>query len=165
MIVVFLDVDGVLNSESWNETHKYELMNGKYIDEHKVELFSVIIKNTNAVVVMHSGWRLWLNKDLQPIRTEAEYLLSLFKKYQVEIYDKTPDFSTEEIRKEKKFSLIKAKEINAWLDEHMEVLRFLILDDLDLNDEDLSYKQIRTDSKIGLTEDNVKLAIKLLRDL
>lgn len=162
MKVVFLDIDGVLNSDLWNAIHQTDIYNGRLIDEDKVKLLSMIIINTGAMIVLHSGWRFWLNKNLQPIRKEADYLLSILNKYKINLYDITPDLSTEEIKKSKKFSLIKAKEIMMWLGEHKEVNAYVVLDDLDLHNVEISQYQIRTDSKVGLTEIDVRQAIRML---
>ena len=162
MKVIFLDIDGVLNSNLCDENDLLEISNGEYIDEDKVKLLSAVIQKTQAVVVLHSGWRFWLNDNLQSISKEADILLSLLKKYEIEIYDKTPDFSTAEIRKAKKFSMVKASEIMAWLKEHQEVKAYLVLDDLNLHCEKLSEYQIQTDPAVGLTEEDVEQAIKML---
>jgi hypothetical protein len=101
MKTVFLDIDGVLNSDFWDVAHQFEISNGELIDEQNVIILSEIIKQTNAVIIMHSGWRFWLNEELQSTCKEASNLLALLKKYNISIYDKTPDFSTDEIRKTK----------------------------------------------------------------
>jgi histidinol phosphatase-like enzyme len=36
MKVVFLDVDGVLNSDFWNDIHQKEISDGTLIDEEKI---------------------------------------------------------------------------------------------------------------------------------
>lgn len=38
MKVIFLDIDGVLNSNFWNDTHQREISDGTLIDEEKVML-------------------------------------------------------------------------------------------------------------------------------
>lgn len=162
MKVVFLDIDGVMNSNFWNETHQIEISNGELIDEEKAVLLSKIIKETNATVVLHSAWRFWLSDNLQPVRKEAGNLIELFGKYDISIYDKTPDLSDDEIKMSKKFSLIKAKEILTWLGEHKEVETYLVLDDLDLHNDLIAERQMRTDSAVGLTEKDVERAIMML---
>ena len=161
MKVIFLDVDGVLNSEMWNEKHRNEVQNGVCIDESKVELLTMIIKKTGAVIVLHSGWRFWLGDKLESLNREAEFLLSLLKKHGIEIYDITPDFSTEEIRRTKKFSLVKAGEIIDWIRVH-HVTEYLILDDLDLYLDEIVPYQIRTNPATGLTGQDAEKAIEML---
>ena len=34
--VIFLDIDGVLNSNFWNENHQREISDGTLIDEEKI---------------------------------------------------------------------------------------------------------------------------------
>lgn len=164
MKVVFLDIDGVLNSNYWNDSHQMEISNGECIDETKVELFAQIIEKTGAVIVMHSGWRFWFDDQLKPTRKGASNLVGMLSKYHLGIYDKTPDFTTEEIRKTRKFSLVKAKEIFAWLGSHTEATNYLVIDDLDLHNDELRKHQIRTDSAVGLTESDVENSIRILNE-
>lgn len=58
--VIFLDVDGVLNSKFWENEHQREISNGKYIDPEAVKLLRSLVKRTNAKIILHSGWRAWL---------------------------------------------------------------------------------------------------------
>lgn len=164
MKVVFMDIDGVLNSNYWNDSHQIEISNGEYIDEKKVKLFAKIMEETGAVIVMHSGWRFWFDDKLKPTRKEASNLVGMLRKYNLDIYDKTPDFTTEEIRKTKMFSLVKANEILAWLGSHTEVTNYLVIDDLDLHNDELRKYQIRTDSAVGLTELDVEKSIRILNE-
>ncbi|HEX3017189.1 MAG TPA: HAD domain-containing protein [Caproicibacter sp.] len=158
MKVIFLDIDGVLNANSCDAA----CQSAGYIDESKVRMLSDIIQKTNSVVVLHSGWRFLLNESLEPVGQEAENLLSLLEKYKIKLYDRTPDFSTEEIKKTEKFSLVKAAEILSWLNAHKEVDNYLVLDDLDLHNAIIAKHQIRTNSADGLTQDDVSCAIKVL---
>ena len=48
MKIIFLDVDGVLNSDSWNQEHENEIKNGILIDKEKIEILSKLIKTTGA---------------------------------------------------------------------------------------------------------------------
>lgn len=43
MKIIFLDIDGVLNSELWNKDNEMEINEGKFIDPKKVRLLSRII--------------------------------------------------------------------------------------------------------------------------
>ena len=36
--VIFLDIDGVLNSNFWNESHQIEISDGTLIDVEKIKL-------------------------------------------------------------------------------------------------------------------------------
>lgn len=49
--IIFLDIDGVLNNNFWNESHQREISDGTLIDEDKVKLLYNIIKETEADIV------------------------------------------------------------------------------------------------------------------
>ena len=48
--VIFLDIDGVLNSNFWNADHQREISDGKYIDTEKVKLLSELVKKSGALL-------------------------------------------------------------------------------------------------------------------
>ena len=160
--VIFLDIDGVLNSNFWNDNHQTEINDGRLIDIEKIRLLSTLIKNTNAKIVLHSGWKFWFDSALHPLRKEAEHLKKLLGQENLMIADVTPDYSTEEIKKSKKFSLVKASEILAWLNEHKEVDKWIVIDDLDLHNPEIEAHQIKTDPHIGLSMEDVHKAESML---
>ena len=162
MKVIFLDVDGVLNAFLKNTRQFYVETNHIRVDESKVRLLSEIVRETGSVLVLHSGWRLWFDHDLHLVRPETVALVTALQKHQMVLMDKTPDMTTAEIRETKRFSLVKAKEIRAWLAEHPAVTRYLVLDDLNLHDPDLAVFQIKTDPAVGLTRQDVERAIAIL---
>lgn len=162
--VVFLDIDGVLNSNFWNENRQREISDGTLIDESKVGLLCKLIKNTNAQIILHSGWKYWFDSDLKPLRKEAENLKILLEKEGLTIAGVTPDHATEEIRKSRKFSLVKAGEILDWLKQHKDVDRWVVLDDRDLHNAEIAKHQIKTDQSIGLTVEDVEKAEMILKE-
>lgn len=162
MKILFLDIDGVLNSERWNQEHEQKICEGVLIDRTKIDLLSGIIMKTGAEIVLHSGWKFWLDEFLNPLRKESEILMQLLSDQGMKIYDVTPDFSTEEIRRTRKFSRVKAKEILGWLELHSEVTGWAVLDDLDLHNDVVEEKQVKTDAKVGLTQENVVQVIEKL---
>lgn len=163
--IIFLDIDGVLNSNFWNENHHKEISDGTLIDMDKITLLSKLVHATDAEIVLHSGWKFWFDANLQPLRKEAERLKSMLEQEGVYISDVTPDCTTEEIRKAKKFSLVKAEEILTWLSAHDEVSHWIVIDDLDLHNVEIAKWQIKTDSAVGLTEEDVAEAKRLLGEL
>lgn len=132
MKVIFLDVDGVINSNFWLESHQKEISDGTLIDKEKIELVAKIVNKTGAVLVMHSGWRFWFDNTMQPIR------------------------------KSKMFSKVKASEIFLWLKQNPNIDKWIVLDDIDLHNDELTIRQIRTNAKIGLTEKDADKAIEML---
>ncbi|MDE7342012.1 MAG: hypothetical protein K2N80_15895 [Lachnospiraceae bacterium] len=161
--VIFLDIDGVLNSNFWDADHQKEIRDGVLIDIDKIQLLGRLVRNTKAKIILHSGWRFWFDSDLKPLRKEADYLQRQLQQEGLVIAGITPDHSTEEIRKSKKFSFVKAGEILTWLREHKEVGQWIVIDDLDLHNSEIEIHQLRTDPDIGLTAEDVDKAEKMLR--
>ena len=151
--VLFLDIDGVLNT----------VPPVQLIEPEKVHLLARLIHATGADIVLHSGWRMWFDSHMQPLRIEATLLVDLFSTEGLTLSDMTPDLTTEEIRRTKKFSLVKAQEILAWLEQHPKVNRWCVIDDLDLRNDVVSAHQIRPDANIGITAENIADAIALLK--
>jgi len=157
MKVIFLDIDGVLNSEEFLKNNQDEV-----IDRNNVNVLKNIIDKTGEVIVMSSGWRLWFDEDMMPKDGYSQYLYDILREFDIKLFDKTPDFSTEEIRTRKTFSHVKAKEIIAWLSEHKTVDKYVVLDDLDLKNEEINSHLIRTNAMVGITEEDGKRAIHML---
>ena len=75
----------------------------------------------------------------------------------------TPNHATEEIKRSRKFSLIKAEEILAWLDDHKYVRQWVVIDDLDLHNTEVAKHQLRTNPQTGLTINDVHEIEKMLQ--
>ncbi len=161
--VIFLDIDGVLNSNFWNENNEREISNGILVDKEKVKLLGALVKSTESKLILHSGWRFWFDADLKPLRVEAEKFLELLSSEGLSLDGVTPDLTTEEIRETKKFSLVKANEILLWLSKHDNVQNWVVLDDLDLHNEVIEKSQIKTDPTLGLTSEDIKKAEEMLQ--
>jgi len=165
MTVIFIDIDGVFNAYTTKSINTEGNVGNLNVDEDKVKLFSKIVGSTDIQLIMHSGWRFFYNDLMNPISQKSEELSKMFLRYGIEISGKTPDYSTAEIRQNKKFSLVKATEIRAWLVQHPEFDNYLVIDDLDLHDEELRQHQIRPDPTLGITEYDIDNIIKYLSNL
>lgn len=161
--VLFLDIDGVLNSTLWDQTHQTEIKNSILIDQEKVRLFASLIRRTDAQVILHSGWRFWYDDGMRPLRKETEVLSDMLTQEGISLLGKTPDLTTEEIRATKMFSKIKADEILLWLDTQETAVNWIVLEDRDLHNATVSARQIKTDTTTGLTADDVEAAVRLFR--
>ena len=42
--IIFLDIDGVLNSNFWNDSHQREISDGTLVDAEKVRLLGMLVK-------------------------------------------------------------------------------------------------------------------------
>lgn len=120
MKVIFLDVDGVLNSEHIfkKEHRRYKRTNevriDKDLDKRFVRNLKWLVKKTGAKIVLSSSWRgaVKANKN--------HHLNKMFERYGLEIYDYTP-----------KINIERGIEIQEWLNHHMDVTNIVILDDED----------------------------------
>ncbi len=162
MKIIFLDVDGVLNSKVWNRNHKNEIENGFLIDEKAIKLLLKLINRTGAKIVLHSGWRFWFDKNFIPTRKESWILKKLLDDNGINFYDFTPDLTTDEIRKSENFSLVKPDEILLWLKKHPDISEWVVIDDILLNDKTIQMHQVIPDSKMGLTLADIEKAVKFL---
>lgn len=137
MKIIFLDIDGVLNGYSnlnvlgWKcicffrskrlKNWYRKIANPCGVHEIKVKRLARIVCITGAKVVMSSSWRhSWWNTPYKEMWGNLKKLADLFRKYDIEVIDITPE-SPEGKRDD---------EILDWLDAHEgEVENFIILDD------------------------------------
>lgn len=160
--IVFLDIDGVLNSDLWNEEHQEEIRQGILIDKEKIAILATLIRKTGAKIILHSGWRYWFDNELNPTRKESACLVDFLKEEGLTIDGMTPDLTTEEIRASKKFSLVKADEILLGLKQHDKAASWVVLDDLDLHNHEVGEHQVKTNPQIGLSYKDIELAEKIM---
>jgi len=149
MKIVFLDIDGVANSE---ESLKHGHGGQIGIDPYMAFLIGKIQLATNCEFVLSSSWR------------HCKHNIEEINKRIGKIYDITPwnvEYTEEEKENEKKgIHIHRGKEIKAWLDMHPEVTKYAILDD----DSDMLPEQLpnffKTSWKTGITEEIQKQVIK-----
>lgn len=155
MKVVFLDIDGVLNTPSSKSRC------GEYIgiDDDKVKRLADIVKRTNAQIVLISTWKKYWQKEekLKPLQDYvATYLDKKLVKFGLKVTDKTRD-------KVDGIYLSRGEGILEHIDRN-HVKSFVILDDLqfDYDGCDLTDFFIKTKATIGLTNEQVEKACKIL---
>ena len=107
MKILFLDIDGVLNSREYDRRRNWNEQTD--IDETRLPLVKEIIDKTGAKIVLISTWRNHWDRDESLCDGDGMYINRLFSKYGLAIYDKTPDFGLLSKRKD---------EVKAWLAEH-----------------------------------------------
>lgn len=155
MKVLFLDIDGVLNSEAYartvhwlkvnNRGSFYSGFNGAVWDFCPVAtaLFSgMMSKLPDVKIVVSSCWRVGrTTADLQTLFTDRGLIGA-------SVIDRTG--ASRDSRGE---------EIQEWLDNHPEVTRFVILDD-DADMGSLANRLVQTSFRTGLTCDAVDKVIR-----
>ena len=155
MKVIFLDIDGVLNSERY-EASRAEACTDGYIDLSRVKLLADLVNATDAKIVLISSWRVDWNQDPKLCGNDGTYINQCLAKYGLFIMDKTPYFSLLSQRK---------KEILTWLSQHDgQVESFVIFDDIDHGWGECSHRVIRTNPYgYGLEEVHIQKALELLQ--
>jgi len=185
MKIIFLDIDGVLNSEMWYRSRFEQLdreeETGNYpyyeFDPILIDRLNRIIEETDAKVVVSSTWRIGRSvEDLQNLLNKVGF--------KGEIIDTTPHFHAKGEDNDDNpigYTVPRGCEIEWWLkekgkfqrinwsverqNEYLEkalVKNYIILDD----DSDMLYNQrehfIKTSGYWGLSENDVKTAIQIL---
>ena len=154
MKVIFLDIDGVLNSREYDRKRYWETMTD--IDESRLPLVKEIVENTGAKIVLSSTWRVHWNKNRTDCDEDGRYIADIFERHGLQIYDKTPDLGLTASRR---------NEIAKWLSAGAEPIEnFVILDDYAYNWGDLSAHFVKTNPVFGagLEEEHVRQAIAIL---
>lgn len=151
MNIIFLDVDGVLNSVSnlikvYNETHKPHSGYSYPFDPKCLENLKELVLATQSSLVISSTWRHSQKGMKKLLEILDEYGLGEL------VIGCTPSLG---------FS--RGAEIKKYLSDFKsnDSVSFVILDD-DQDMDDLSQYLIHTDRQVGLTKENVKQAIKKL---
>lgn len=160
MKIIFLDIDGVLNSTTYFMSNKDELKKktdykpSYDLDPNAINLLNNLIAETGAKVVVSSTWRSGKEKEeLQSILEE--------KGFKGEVIDKTPYGC---------YMCVRGNEIYRWLCDNEKIIgkrvsdydEYVILDD----DSDMLYWQrnnfILVDGWVGLTPNICYRARKIL---
>ena len=160
MKVIFLDIDGVLNCAT---SKSYCVEDGgrviKGVDSDKVKRLAKIVEATGAKIVLSSDWKDGWNKYYTSQKpSHAKYLDNhLYKKGKLTIKDKTPTTY--------KGTWFRGEEILTYLRTHRDIDNYVILDDTfydDFINKEIEEHLVLTNRKVGLTDGDVKNAIKIL---
>ena len=151
MKVIFLDFDGVLNSEKYVKGH----MGAEYgvlIDPLKMPLLKQIVNATNAQIVLSTTGREHRDKKLQNCDDTGIEINEIFRKHGLRILDKTPILSRQ-----------REDEIAAWLKSNQQIENFVVLDDRFLDSEIIRGHFVKTSGYAkGLDKASVDMAIEIL---
>ena len=155
MKVIFLDIDGVLNTPS------SESRCGEYIgiDDDKTERLAGIVKRTKAEIVLVSTWKKYWRKEekLKPLQDySATYLDEKLKKFGIKAADKTKDKSDGKY-------LSRGEGILEYI-ERNKVENYVILDDFQFDYDGLGLTDclIKTRQTEGLTTAQAEKACEIL---
>lgn len=151
MKVIFLDIDGVLNSGKPGPRHNENPTQARHVAQ-----LGRILQATGAQVVWSTTWRTTRRQDELDAFVRARGLAD-FKSVGV-----TPDLTTRP-----KMSLFLARprreEVRAWLDAHPEVTRLVTIDDdTEAEVEPGTHVQCEDIEGGGLSAERADLAIRIL---
>ena len=79
MKIIFLDIDGVLNSREYDRKRNWNEQTD--IDETRLPLVKEIIDKTGAKIVLISTWRNHWDRDESLCDEDGMYINRLFSKY------------------------------------------------------------------------------------
>lgn len=140
--ILFLDVDGVLNSAQDGYSIKLRT------DSH-LKFLRMIVKSSGAKIVLSSSWRIGFTPA-------SKNLLQRFKEYGLDLMDCTPELS----------GSCRGDEIRQWLTDNSydyDIENFVILDDEADMAEFTDKNLVQTDTNIGLQKQDAIECIKMLK--
>ena len=147
MKVLFLDFDGVLNTQDYRDSHGSM---GAGIDKSKMPLLKRLIDSTGAKIVLITSLREYWDKSPDKCDYFGKVINETFAKYGLEIYDKT-DVSDSGKREE---------EILDWIVKTDGIKNYVAIDDGDLRANFLTKNFVQP--KDGLEEEHVDKVIEIL---
>lgn len=134
MKIIFLDIDGVMNSEVYHSTLNTKKKGWRRFDPNAESMVTKLVEEFNAKIVISSLWRFVVKKELAA-ELKAGHLI-----YYLHLDWKTPIIEPGH----------RGKEIKLWLDEHPDVTEFVILDDDNDILEEHRSRFVRTDYYDGM---------------
>ena len=161
--VVFLDIDGVLNTKWWYTQMDRNTPKDKYgyaFDPNAVSNLKKIIDETGADIVISSSWKSFGISELEDMWQDRGLPGKLIGITPNTVSDEmllNADLDHMEL-----FS-IRGAEIKEWLTKHgKNVSHYVIIDDMDnmLTEQRLHF--VKTDPEIGITVEDAEKAIMIL---
>lgn len=153
MKVIFLDVDGVINSlvnqaEEWG-VHGFDTMN---FDPVNMEPLKELVESTGAKLILSSSWR---HTDTPKDKAALENLHRILADYGLYLAGDIGPYRN-----------LRQDAIADWLQKNQDVVDYVILDDVNDGFEGENLRRfVMTDKYVGLTMEDVKKAINILNGI
>ena len=149
MKVIFVDFDGVLNTE------KYVLKFAEFgliIDPIRMELLKQIVDASDAKIVLSTSWREHWDAEPDECDDIGIQINEIFSKHGMSVLDKTPLLNCN-----------RENEIEEWLGKNPQVKNFVVLDDRFLDSKTIRDHFVKTSGySSGLNEECTQKAIEIL---
>lgn len=119
---IFLDIDGVLNSE-----HTFGNKISESISDQYIKNLQKIVKKTDAKIILSSSWRIYFSENVNdPRHIMGIYLVTILAKYNLNLHDMTPFVKGQ-------FSNERGLEIKTYIDQH-KITNYIVIDDEEFSD-------------------------------
>ena len=119
---IFLDIDGVLNSE-----HTWDQQSASTISDQYLENLRKIVEETDAKLVLSSSWRVYFGENINdPKNSLAINLLKSLAKHNLKLYSSTPFVKGQ-------FSNERGLEIKTYIEQH-KITDYIVIDDEEFSD-------------------------------
>ncbi len=154
MKVIFLDIDGVLNSKRYDNAR--DIIKEQFIDITRVQLVSQIVEQTGAVIVLSTTWRTYWQQGGSNNDT-GRYIDETFASCGLSIFDKTPLL--------KVTGTERPREIALWIQQcQHSIEQYVILDDYNFGWDGMHNNWVKPNYMIGygLEQHHVDKAICIL---
>lgn len=161
--ILFLDLDGVLNTARWHEQAKGDQLKDDYgytFDPTAVANLAQIIERTGADIVISSSWKcmgLSQMEDMWEDRNLPGKIVGI-----------TPNSVSDEMLLDAEIDgidlfHIRGEVIKEWLTKHgKRVSNYVIIDDMDNMLPEQQSHFVQTNPEVGITEDDAKNAIAIM---
>jgi hypothetical protein len=146
MKIIFLDIDGVMNSETYHKNLDTKKKNWQRFEPEAVKMIKKLVEEFAAKIVISSIWRFVAKKELATELKETGLINHLHTDW------KTPIIEPGH----------RGKEIKMWLSEHPEIKEFVIIDDDSDVLEVFNDNFVRTDYYDGLQAEHYYKAREIL---
>lgn len=161
--IIFLDIDGVLNTQLWYtqmDRNTYIDKYGYAFDPNAVANLKRIVEETGADIVISSSWKcmgLTQMEDMWNDRNLPGRIIGI-----------TPNSVSDELLLHADIDSmvlfhIRGEEIKEWLSKHgKRVSNYVIIDDMDNMLPEQQSHFVQTNPEVGITKEDSEKAIKIL---
>lgn len=137
--ILFLDIDGVLNSEVYFKSASHPDSISSKFDPNGVELIKKLVEEFSLRIVISSTWRYGATDRLMHELKSAELIGYLYHEWFTPVIHPAH----------------RGAEIKLWLELHSEVTDYIIIDDDENILEEQMCRFVKTDLHKGMTEEHL----------